>query len=95
MTEQNFSTDNIPATPSEISAALVNGRPTYLPNIQAVDMVSLAQAQGLFIVNQTQWLLQTSQFGTPEFLENLGAYSRAQTDYIAALQKALHQASVI
>jgi hypothetical protein len=72
-----------------------NGRPTYMPNMQAVDMASLAREQGLFIVNQTQWLLQRAAFGTPEFIENLGTYSRAQTDYIAALQKALHQTGAI
>jgi hypothetical protein len=73
----------------------LNPAPVYMPNTQIVDMTSLAKAQGLYIVNLTRWVLQNNQFGTPEFIEELGSFSKAQTDYIAALQISLHQIGVL
>jgi hypothetical protein len=77
----------------EIAAAA--GRPMFSPTGPVVDTAALAKAQGRFIKEQTRFLLLNYQYGSTEFTEALGVYGRAQTDYIDALQTALHQAGYI
>lgn len=89
---QNGESDIEQAARAELAA----GAPTYSPaTAYVVDAVGLARAQGKFIKAQTRFLLQTNSYGSQGFTDELGAYSRAQTDFIDSLQLALHQANVI
>jgi len=78
-----------------LAQASRDGRVIFLPETNVVNSVSLSKAQGIFIKAQTRFLLQRFNFGTQEYLTEQTAYCRAQTDYIDALQIALHQAGAI
>lgn len=71
------------------------GMLTAQPGMIVIDMTNLARAEGMFIKAQTRFLLQRNEYGTQEYLSELGAYSRAQTELIDAFQVAMHQAGLI
>lgn len=78
-----------------LAEELSKSRPYFMPSTPAVDSATLVKAAGRFIKAQTRFLLQVNQYGTSEYLKELSAYSQANTEYIDALQLALHQAGVL
>jgi hypothetical protein len=74
-----------------------DGQPVFTPaqpEVQ-IDTSDLLKIQGRFINAQTRYMMSTAQPGTPEYVDVLAAYSRAQMELISVQQNVLHQCGII
>lgn len=97
--EGELTEQNMPRTMEQLRL-MKEGRERILngqaPKIEAqpVDITAYIKAQARFLETQT-WFLEQKNAPTPEYVNAITAYSKAQRDYIRAQNELLHQLGVI